>query len=100
MGGAKKPTPAKTGGQAPARKGKKDKSEGGPKRAEITVMVDAQRASKVLGGQKVVTAQELARQLGIKASAANAFLTDCVSKGTARRAGGYSGHRLYQAASS
>ena len=103
MGGAKKPSPAKqekTQGARDAKKGKKDKGEGGPKKAEITVVVNEQQAMRIIKGSKVVTAHDLARQTGIKISAANAFLRDSEKNGTVRKAGGYSGHRIYQAASS
>ena len=102
MGGAKKPTAANKDKPAgkDAKKGKKDKGEGGPKKAEITVQVNEQQAMKIIQNAKVVTVQDLARQTGVKISAANAFLRDSASKGTVKRVGGYSGHHLYQSASS
>ena len=103
MGGAKKPTAAKTdkaAGSKDSKKGKKDKGEGGPKKAEITVMVNEQQAMKIIQGAKVITVQDLARQTGVKISAANRFLKESAEKGTVKRVGGYSGHHLYQAASS
>ena len=55
-------------------KKKKDKGEGGPKKAEITVMINEQQAMKIIQNSKVViTVQDLARQTGVKISAANAF---------------------------
>ena len=103
MGGAKKPSPAKqekaqTGKDS--KKGKKDKGEGGPAKAEITVIVNEQQAMKIIQNAKVVTVQELARQTGVKISAANAFLRESTKKGTVKRVGGYSGHHIYQAVSS
>ena len=103
MGGAKKVTAAKTdkqSGSKDSKKGKKDKGEGGPKKAEITVQVKEQQAMKIIQGSKVVTVQDLARQTGVKISAANKFLRDAASKGTVKKVGGYSGHYLYQASSS
>ena len=103
MGGAKKPTVAKTDkpvGSKDSKKGKKDKGESGPKKAEITVMVNEQQAMKIIQGAKVVTVQDLAKQTGVKISAANRFLKESAEKGTVKRVGGYSGHYLYQAASS
>ena len=102
MGGAKKPTTAnkdKSVGSKDTKK-KKDKGEGGPKKAEITVMVNEQQALKIIQNSKVVTVQDLARQTGVKISAANAFLKESTSKGIVKRVGGYSGHHLYQAVSS
>ncbi|MCA9827498.1 MAG: MarR family transcriptional regulator [Nitrosopumilus sp.] len=103
MGGAKKTTTAtKDKSTAPkdTKKGKKDKGESGPRKAEITVMVNEQQAMKIIQGSKVVTVQDLARQTGVKISAANKFLKESAIKGTVKRVGGYSGHYLYQAASS
>ena len=103
MGGAKKPTTAnkdKSGGSKDTKKSKKDKGEGGPKKAEITVMVNEQQAMKIIQNSKVVTVQDLARQTGVKISAANAFLKESATKGTVKKVGGYAGHHLYQSVSS
>ena len=78
---------------------KKDKSTG-PAKAEITVILTEQQVSKFTKNAKVITAQELARQAGVKTSAANKYLRDAVTKGTIKRVGGYSGHWLYQVVSS
>ena len=102
MGGAKKVTAAKTDkgtNTKDSKKGKKDKGEGGPKKAEITVMVNEQQAMKIIQNSKVITVQDLARQTGVKISAANAFLKKSAEQGTVKRVGGYSGHHLYQASS-
>jgi len=102
MAGAKKTTGgnnSKSGGSKDTKK-KKDKGEGGPKKAEITVIVNEQQAMKIIQNSKVVTVQDLARQTGVKISAANAFLKESASKGTIKKVGGYAGHHLYQAVSS
>ena len=102
MGGAKKPTAGnkdKSAGSKDAKK-KKDKGEGGPKKAEIVVILDEKQAMRVIQNSKVITVQDLARQTGVKISAANAFLKESTSKGVVKRVGGYSGHHLYQAVSS
>lgn len=78
---------------------KKDKSQGPPK-AEITVILTEKQASKYIKSAKVITAQELARQTGVKVSAANTYLQDATNGGAIRRVGGYSGHWLYQRVSS
>ncbi len=99
MGGAKKPSGGKTA--KPEKKdSKKKKGEGGPRRAEIIVMVNEQQAMKIIQNSKVITVQDLARQVGVKISAANAFLKESLNKGTVKRVGGYSGHHLYQSVSS
>jgi len=102
MAGAKKPTTANKDKSAGSKdtKRKKDKGEGGPKKAEITVMVNEQQALKIIQNSKVVTVQDLARQTGVKISAANAFLKESTSKGIVKKVGGYSGHHLYQTISS
>jgi len=101
MAGAKKPTANKnkSAGSKDTKK-KKDKGEGGPKKAEVTVMVNEQQALKIIQNSKVITVQDLARQTGVKISAANAFLKESTNKGIVKKVGGYSGHHLYQAASS
>ncbi len=102
MGGAKKPTTAKKGKPDTKKdsKKKKDKGDVGPRKAEITVMVNEQQAMKIIQNSKVVTVQDLARQTGVKISAANAFLIESTKKGIVKRVGGYSGHHLYQVVSS
>lgn len=103
MGGSKKPTAAskdKSSGSRDTKK-KKDKGEGGgsgPKKAEITVLVNSKQAMRIIENSKVITVQDLARQMGVKISAANAFLKESASNGIIKRVGGYSGHYLYQAA--
>ncbi len=102
MGGGKKPTTAKKDKPDTKKdfKKKKDKGDGGPRKAEITVMVNEQQAMKIIQNSKVVTVHDLARQTGVKSSAANAFRIESANKGTVKRVGGYSGHHLYQAVSS
>ncbi|MGH1522395.1 MAG: MarR family transcriptional regulator, partial [Nitrosopumilus sp.] len=74
MAGGKKQTGGKQDKSAKDSKKKKDKGESGPKKAEITVMVNEQQAMKIIQNSKVITVQDLARQTGVKISAANAFL--------------------------
>jgi len=102
MGGAKKPTTAKKDKSSNTKdsKKKKDKGDGGQRKAEITVMLNEQQAMKIIQNSKVVTVQDLARQTGVKISAANAFLKESTNKGIVKRVGGYSGHHLYQIVSS
>lgn len=74
------------------------KEESGPPRAEIPVYLDDAQAERAVKGAKVITAQELARQAGVKVSAANAYLRKAAADGKLVPAGGYSGHRLYRPA--
>lgn len=105
MGGAKKKSPAqqeKTQKSEPKATGKKQKGKEstGPPKAEITVILTDAQADKAMKGAKVVTVPELARQAGVKASAANAYLRRACEAGTFRRAGGHSGHWIYARAES
>ena len=101
MAAAKKPNNTnKPSGSKDSKKSKKDKGEGGTRKAEITVMLNEQQAMKIIQNSKVVTVQDLARQTGVKISAANSFLKQSVLKGTVKKVGGYSGHHLYQVVSS
>ena len=103
MGGGKKPTAAKkekSSDSKDSKKEKKGRGETGPRKAEIVVLVNEQQAMKIIQKSKVITVQDLARQIGVKISAANAFLRESANKGTVKRVGGYSGHHLYQAVSS
>ena len=103
MGGAKKPSPAKqekSQGFKDSKKGKKDKGDGGPKKAEITVVIHEEQALKIIKNSKLVTTYDLARQTGTKISAANAFLRKSEKKGIIKKVSGYSGHYIYQAVSS
>ena len=103
MGGTKKVTPGKqdkTQGSKDSKKGNKGKGEVGPRKAEITVMVNEKEAIKIIQSSKVVTVHDLARQTGVKISAANKFLIESTKKGIVKRVGGYSGHHIYQAVSS
>ena len=101
MGGAKKPSPTKQEKSQTGRdpkKTKKKKADSGPKKAEITVLVDEQQAMKIIQGSKLVTVHELARQTGVKISAANAFLRDSEAKGAIKKISGHSGHHIYKSA--
>ena len=102
MAGAKKTTNVtKSNPAKDSKKGKKDKGESsGVRKAAITVMRNEQQTMKVIQNSRVVTVQDLARQTGVKISAANAFLKQSEIKGTVKKVGGYSGHYLYQVVSS
>ena len=97
MAGTKKASPST---QKDSKKSKKDKGEGGPKKAEITVSINEKEATKIVQNSKVITVHELARQTGVKVSAANVFLKDSLKKGIIEKVGGFSGHYIYQPVSS
>ncbi len=105
MGGSKNKSPAqkqKTQSDDASKKSgekkgkKKDKSDEGSSKAEITVIVNEEQAMKHIKNAKVITSQELARHLGVKISATNAFLKKLSNSGDIKRVGGFSGHHIYQ----
>ncbi len=106
MGGAKKKSPSqqeksqkdesgkKSGDKKKSKKG--SKSEGVSKKAVISVIVNDENAMKFIKSTKVFTVQELSRKMGVKISAANAYLLKLMQNGSVKRVGGYSGHHIYQ----
>ncbi len=105
MGGSKKKSPAQQeksqkdeSSKKAGKKGKKEES--GSAKAEITVILTDEQASKVLKNSRVVTVQELARQTGVKISAANVYLKKLLESGAVKKIGGHSGHHIYQPVSS
>ncbi len=108
MGGAKKASAAQMekkqesnkSKDQPGKKDRKDKKgEKSERKAEITVIVNEDQAIKLIKSNNYLTAHELAKQTGVKISAANACLISLVKKGAAKRTGGFSGHWIYQPAS-
>ena len=109
MGGSKNKSPAQkqksqtddnSKKSADKKKGaKKDKSDTGSSKAEITVIVNEEQAMKFIKNAKVITIQELARHLGVKISATNAYLKKLSKEGTIKKVGGFSGHHIYQSIS-
>jgi len=103
MGGTKKKSAAQMEKSQDTDKTKKDsqgkkdkKGEKTERRAEITVLVNEDQALKIIKSNNYLTVQELAKQTGVKISAANACLVNLVKKGSVKRAGGFSGHWIYQ----
>ena len=83
------------GGKDKGKKEKKDTSE----KKEVAVFINEDAASKIIKSSKVITIQDLAKQTNVKISTANAFLKKAVSEGTVKKAGGFSGHYIYQSVS-
>jgi small subunit ribosomal protein S25e len=75
---------------------KEKKGEKTERKADITVIVNDDQALKLIKTNNYLTVQELARQTGVKISAANACLISLAKKGSIKRAGGFSGHWIYQ----
>ena len=108
MGGAKKrpvgsnpknkdSTTASSSNQAQSQTQKKEdskKSSGG--RQKLSVAIEETAGRKALQNMKAITAQALARNLGVKISVANSFIRTMETRGSVKLAGGYSGHRIYQ----
>lgn len=81
------------------KKDKKDKKgEKSEKKAEITVILGEEQALKLIKSNNYLTIQELAKQTGVKISAANSCLVSLLKKGSVKRSGGFSGHWIYQPA--
>lgn len=101
MGGSKDKSPAQkeksqTNPKSSDNKSKKQKGkESSSYKAEITVILTDEQASKIIKGSKFITVLELAKKAGIKASTANAYLRRACEAKTLRRAGGHSGHWVY-----
>lgn len=105
MGGSKNKSPAQkekeqTAKESKGKSKKKEKEDSGPKKADIVVTLDDAQASKFIKNAKVITAHELAKQTGVKVSAANAYLRRSLESGTVKKVGGFSGHHIYQPVSS
>lgn len=107
MGGAKKKGAAamvksqddSKAKESGGRKDKKDrKGEKTERKAEISVILAEDQALKLIKSNNYLTIQELAKQTGVKISAANACLVGLLKKGAVKRAGGFSGHWIYQSA--
>ncbi len=105
MGGAKKKSPSqqeksqKNESEKKSdtkKKGKKKEKPDTVSKSEISVIVNQEQATKFLKNAKVITVQEMARQTGVKISAANAYLLKLLQKGEVKRVGGHSGHHVYQ----
>lgn len=103
MGGAKKKSAAQQektqeskGEQKRSKREKKE--EGTSQKAEIVVTLTEETAAKVLKSSKAITVQDLARQTGVKMSAANTFLRQALKDGKIKRVAGYSGHHIYVSA--
>ena len=104
MGGAKKKSPAQQekaqGAKSSTESKKKKGDKEGSSKAEITVVLSDNQAAKALKGTKMITVSELAKQTGVKLSAANRYLISAMKEGKVKRVAGHSGHHIYQPVSS
>lgn len=114
MGGTKKKTLASmeksqddsattaAGGEEKGKK-KSDKPKGPPgsgKRVEVVVpRMGDQELMKALAPLKAITVYGAARSLSVNAAVARSVLASLETKGLVKRAGGFSGHYIWTAAS-
>lgn len=100
MGGQKRKSLRQQERTRPSGKGAKkaDKQDSKPQKATIPVEISGARALKIVRTSKVITTQELARQTGVRISAANAFLKKSLADGSVELVSGRSGHRIYRPA--
>lgn len=113
MGGTKKKTLASmeksqddtaSAGAAGDDKGKKktEKAKGPPSSKKVDVLpprMNDQELLKTLSSLKAITVYGAAKSLGVNAAVANGVLSSLESKGMVKRAGGFSGHYIWTAAS-
>ena len=101
MGGSKNKSPAQKERSQGAKKsdtkpkkGDKDGQSSSPSAEIRVVMTDAQ-AERTLRSVRTVTSNYLARQAGVKISAARAYLRDAAARGLVQDVGGTCGRRVY-----
>ena len=98
MGGSKNKSPAqKEKAQKKDAVEKKTSKSSKEKRVNAdTVNINESQAAKYIKNSKVVTAYGLAKEANVKISIANAYIQKSIQDGILKRAGGFSGHRIYQ----
>ena len=100
MGGSKNKSPAqKEKSQGKDVKDKKSKKSEKSNATTTSVIINESKATKYINEAKVITVQDLARQIDVKISVANSFLQKLLADGTVKRIGGFSGHHLYKSVS-
>lgn len=101
MGGSKNKSPAQKersqGAKKSDSKPKKGDKDGpsSPPAAEIRVAMTDAQAERTMRSVRTVTSHYLARQAGVKISAARAYLRDAAARGLVQDVGGTSGRRVY-----
>ena len=100
MGGSKNKSPAqKEKSQGKDVKDKKSKKSEKSNATTTSVIINESKATKYINEAKIITVQDLARQIDVKISVANSFLQKLLADGTVKRIGGFSGHHLYKSVS-
>lgn len=105
VGGTKNKSPAQKERSQASKKPDFKKSKKGGKEGdgasqsspsvEIRVVMTDAQAKKAMASSRTVTAHNLARQAGVKISAAHAYLRGAAERGLVKAVGGKSGHRVY-----
>jgi len=100
MGGSKNKSPAqKEKSQGKDVKDKKAKKSEKSNTSTTSVIINESKATKYINEAKVITVQDLARQIDVKISVANSYLQKLLADGSVKRIGGFSGHHLYKSVS-
>ena len=100
MGGSKNKSPAqKEKSQGKDVKDKKSKKSEKGNTTTTSVSINESKATKYINEAKIITVQDLARQIDVKISVANSFLQKLLADGSVKRIGGFSGHHLYKSVS-
>ena len=100
MGGSKNKSPAqKEKSQGKDVKDKKSKKSEKSNATTTSVIINESKATKYINEAKIITVQDLARQIDVKISVANSFLQKLLADGSVKRIGGFSGHHLYKSVS-
>ena len=106
MGGSKRKSPsqqeksqnAEAEKKAGSKKSKKKDVKEHKAKSEISVILNEPEALKFIQNSKCFTVYQLAKDGGVKVSAANPFVKKALENGSVKKVGGYSGHYVYQTA--
>ena len=86
MGGSKNKSPAqKEKSQGKDVKDKKSKKSEKSNATTTSVIINESKATKYINEAKIITVQDLARQIDVKISVANSFLQKLLADGTVKR---------------
>ena len=103
MGGNKNKPAAKqekgtvTGPAGEIKSGTKEEKKSKPQqKARLSVTLEEPVGMKAISNMKSITIQSVAKAANVKISVANSFLKSLETKGVIKKAGGYSGHRVYE----
>ena len=103
MGGNKNKPAAKqdkgtiTGPAGEIKPAAKEEKKGKPQqRARLAVILEEPAGMKAISNMKAITIQSVAKAANVKISVANAFIKSFEARGLVKKAGGYSGHRVYE----